>query len=131
MGAIPPLQLMGDLLDEIHAAHNGERVAADEIYAMVTESAAAILRLNDGEGRIQVGSIANLIAFREQDATPAETLVHADLSQIELVMVAGKPQLFRPRWPRRWPQALLEGFEWISVERNTPHGPRSHMSTDG
>jgi cytosine/adenosine deaminase-related metal-dependent hydrolase len=115
LGSDSALTAMGDLLDEIRTAHNGERVAADEIYAMVTESAAAILRLNDGEGRIQVGSTANLIAFREQGTSPAETLVHADLSQIELVMVAGKPQLVSAEMAGRWPQALLEGFEWISV----------------
>jgi hypothetical protein len=91
-------------------------VAADAIYAMVTESAGAILRLSDGEGKIQVGSIANLIAFRERDATPAETLVQAGLNQIELVMVAGKLQLISAEMARRWPKDLFEGFEWISVE---------------
>jgi hypothetical protein len=103
------------LLDEIHAAHNDEGVAADTVYEMVTESAAAVLRLSEGEGRAQVGSVANLIAVREQDNTPAEVLVQADLSQIELVMLAGKPQLISAEMVLRWPQASLEGFEWISV----------------
>jgi hypothetical protein len=74
------------------------------------------LRLSDGEGKIQVGSVANLIAFREHEATPAETLMQADLGQIELVMVAGKAQLLSADMARRWPRSLIEGFEWITVE---------------
>jgi cytosine/adenosine deaminase-related metal-dependent hydrolase len=116
MGSDSALTSNGDLLDEIHAAHTEDGLDADTIYAMVTESAADILRLRDGEGRIQVGSMADLIAFRASDATPAETLVQADLSQIELVMVAGKPQLVSAEMASRWPAALLEDFEWISVE---------------
>jgi cytosine/adenosine deaminase-related metal-dependent hydrolase len=116
LGNDSALTARGDLLDEIHAAHNEEGVHADVVYAMVTESAAAILRLSDGEGKIQVGSVANLIAFREHEATPAETLMQADLGQIELVMVAGKAQLLSADMARRWPRSLIEGFEWITVE---------------
>ena len=129
LGSDSALTARGDLLDEIHAANNEEGVDADAVYAMVTESAAAILRLRDGEGRIQVGSVANLIAVREQDASPAETLVQADLSQIELVLIAGKPQLLSAEMVRRWPQSLLEGFEWITVEgtRRMVRAPIGHL----
>jgi len=116
LGSDSTLTAHGDLLDEIHAAHDEEGVTADAIYEMVTESAAAILRLSDGEGKIQVGSIANLIAFRESNATPAETLVRAGLNQIELVMIAGKLQLISAEMARRWPPDLFEGLEWIIVE---------------
>jgi cytosine/adenosine deaminase-related metal-dependent hydrolase len=116
LGSDSALTACGDLLDEIHAAHNEDGVDADAIYAMVTESAADILRLSDGEGRIRVDSVANLIAIRDRDTSPAETLVQADLSQIELVMLAGKPQMVSPEMARRWPRSLLERFEWITVE---------------
>ena len=116
LGSDSALTAHGDLLDEIHAAHDEGGVQADAVYDMVTESAAIILRLSDGEGQLQAGTVADLIAIGEQDASPAETLMQADLSKIELVMLAGQLQLVSAEMACRWPRSLLEGFEWITVE---------------
>lgn len=117
LGSDSALTAQGDLLDEIAEASRVGGVDAAWIYSMVTEAAANILRLRDGEGTIRTGSVADLIAVKWGDSTPAETLVGADLKKIELVMVSGKPHLVSPEMSRRWPQGLLEtNLEGVEVE---------------
>jgi len=116
LGSDSALTAQGNLLDEIRAAHQEDRLGADAIYSMVTEFPASILRLHNGEGRLAAGGIANLIAVRWNGSTPAETLVEADLRQIELVLLSGRPHLLSPQMAQRWPRVAWEGLEWITVD---------------
>jgi cytosine/adenosine deaminase-related metal-dependent hydrolase len=116
LGSDSALTARGDLLDEIRAAYEDEGVDPDAIYTMVTESAASILRLREGEGTVRSGAAANLIAVRWSDSTPAETLVQADPGTIELVMISGRPHLLSAEMAQRWPQTARTGLEWITVE---------------
>ena len=115
LGSDSALTANGDLLDEIRAAHQEEGVGPDAIYSMVTESAASILRLREGEGIIRAGAAADLIAVRWNDSTPAETLVRADLGKIDLVMLSGTPRLLSAEMAQRWPGIARTGMEWITV----------------
>lgn len=115
LGSDSALTAEGDLLDEIRAAH-GEGMDLGQIYSMVTGSAADVLRLQNGEGKLQPGSDADLLVVKRKDSSPAETLLGTRLDTIEMVMVSGKPHLVSASMAVRCPPDLLNGFEDIEVE---------------
>lgn len=116
LGSDSALSAQGDLLDEINYAHRMEGAGPHRIYSMVTESAASVLHLRNGEGTIREGAIADFVAVRQENATPGETLAGTDFTKIELVMVSGKLHLVSPRMAKRWPEELLSDLEMIEVE---------------
>lgn len=106
----------GDLTDEIRFARGQTRATAQEVYAMVTDQAADVLRLTRGEGTLAEGAAADLIAVADDGARPCNTLSAMSLNKLELVMVDGAPKLLSPRLADRWPGATLAGLERIQVE---------------
>lgn len=115
LGSDSALTAEGDLLDEIRAAYS-EGMDPRQIYAMVTRTASNILRLRNGEGTLQPGSIADLVVVKWRDLTPAETLLTMRLESIEMVMVSGKPHMVSAKTALSCPPDLLDGFEDIEVE---------------
>ncbi|MCU1322816.1 MAG: putative methyltransferase [Acidobacteriaceae bacterium] len=85
LGSDSPLTAAGDLLDEL-------KFLSDP-YDLVTTSAADILQLKHGEGRIVTGRRADLIAVRNHHASPAQTLRQLTAADIELVLLGGRVQL--------------------------------------
>lgn len=115
LGSDSALTAEGDLLDEIRAAHR-EGVDPRQIYSMVTGFAADVLRLRNGEGKLQPGSNADLLVVKRRDVSPAEVLIGTRLNAIEMVMVSGKPHLVSAKIALGCPPGLLDGFEDIEVE---------------
>lgn len=114
LGSDSALTAQGSLLDEIHAA-GGEGTSAHAIYRMVTETAAWILRLTDGEGTLQPNAIANIIAVPWTGKTPADTIMQVDSSRIHMVMVAGRLHLISDEFIPRCQVSEIDGLEWIEV----------------
>lgn len=114
IGSDSALTAEGDLLDEIRAAHR-EGMGAGRIYSMVTGNAGDVLRLHNGEGKLEPGSVADLVVVKREDETPAGTLMSTRLNSIEMVMVSGKPQLVSAKTALCCPPGLLEGFEDVEV----------------
>jgi cytosine/adenosine deaminase-related metal-dependent hydrolase/ubiquinone/menaquinone biosynthesis C-methylase UbiE len=119
LGSDSPLTAAGDLLNEIHFVHSRLDLDASIVYGMVTNQAADILRLRQGEGRLWPGSGADLLVVRDQGLTPAETIVHLTLDQIEMVMVAGRVRLVKAALFDRLPHTLREGMELLEVDGQT------------
>jgi len=115
LGSDSALTARGNLLDELHAAHD-EGATAELIYGMVTESAAEILRLKKGEGQVLPGSIANLTAIPWRAGTPAEAVVKMGTADVEMVVVSGQLQLASDEMAGRWPLPQIEALERISIE---------------
>lgn len=123
LGSDSALTARGNLLDELQAAHFEEGAPADCLYRMVTESAAKILRLTDGEGRLQAGSTADLVAIpwraetpdATPDETPANAIVRLDMASIEMVLISGQLQSASPEMVSRWPLPQAQGLETISI----------------
>ncbi|HEX5413025.1 MAG TPA: amidohydrolase family protein [Terriglobia bacterium] len=115
LGSDSALTAEGDLLDEIRAAHS-EGMDPGQIYSMVTGSATDVLRLRNGEGKLQPGSNADLLVVKRRDLSPAEVLISTRLDSIEMVMVSGQPHLVSARMAVGCPPHLLNGFEDIDVE---------------
>lgn len=115
LGSDSPLTATGDLLDEIQYATEHCGITAAHAYRMTTEYAAAILHLNDGEGRIRTGGPADLIAVRNTDENAENRLQSLSISDIELVMIRGHIQLVSDRVYRLLHPNLSQRFEplWI------------------
>jgi cytosine/adenosine deaminase-related metal-dependent hydrolase/ubiquinone/menaquinone biosynthesis C-methylase UbiE len=93
LGSDSSLTAVGDLLDEIRFAQSSVGLTPEDLYDMVTARAARILCLDDGEGHLLPGAGADLIAVRDRQSSPAETLATMHFSDVELVIVAGRVRL--------------------------------------
>jgi len=118
LGSDSPLTAAGDLLDEIRCAHRDIGIDNHTVYAMATTQSAAILRLLHGEGRIRKSAIADLIAVRDIQKTPAPTLTQLSFDQVELVLLAGRIQLASAEIYARLPETLREGLQPITVNEH-------------
>jgi cytosine/adenosine deaminase-related metal-dependent hydrolase len=90
LGSDSALTAEGDLLDELRVAH---RCGAEpeELYRMVTEIPARMLRLPKTNG--------DLTIFRDKGTSPAETLLAGDPP--EMVIIRGRIKLISPRLAKR------------------------------
>jgi len=111
LGTDSALTAKGDLLDELHVAHNA--VPAERLYDMVTCMAARILKLPPGYGEIRYGGPADLLVMRDDGLTPAETLLRASP---QLVIVRGRIELVSADFPLSDPGELFEDAFPLQVE---------------
>jgi cytosine/adenosine deaminase-related metal-dependent hydrolase len=110
LGTDSALTATGDVLDALRAARAVWKLSSARLYRMVTEDAARVLRLRDGQGHIREGGAADLIVVRDSGASPAQTLL--ELRGVEMSIVGGKVRLVSNRLVRySKPQ-----FESITVE---------------
>ncbi len=116
----------GDLRDEMRLARK-LGVSAARLYAMVTTSAADVLRLSDGEGTVGADGIADVIAMRDDGRPPAEALCASDHA-IELVISGGVVRMISPELAARW-SAPLTDMEEICVGgvRRLVKAPVAHL----
>ncbi|HET7841470.1 MAG TPA: hypothetical protein VFM21_07690, partial [Terriglobia bacterium] len=116
LGSDSALTAQGDLLDEIRYAGRGMGINPERIYSMVSDLSADVLRLRDGEGTLGEGGRADLIAFKDEGKSPAETLVGARFDQVELSIQDGEPKLFSTEIAGRCPKEFLTGFQPLTVQ---------------
>jgi cytosine/adenosine deaminase-related metal-dependent hydrolase/ubiquinone/menaquinone biosynthesis C-methylase UbiE len=93
LGSDSPLTSKGDLLDEIRFASWACDLNDDRLFSMVTDEAAQLLRLHDGEGSLRGGAVADLIAVTQRAGSPAHILSELSWRDVELVIVGGLVQL--------------------------------------
>lgn len=84
-----------DLLEELRVARATGCASADELLAMVTTTAARMLRLPHA-GRLAVGSPADLIVVPPLAPTAADSMLESARRNIRLVMVGGRPMIGDP-----------------------------------
>jgi hypothetical protein len=116
LGSDSPLTAQGDLLDEVRYAFEQQSAGAEELYGYVTQSPAKMLALKNGEGSFRVGGVADLIAVRDTDATPAETLVNLSYRNVELVVIGGRIHLASDETKSRLPEWATEGLQPLEIE---------------
>ena len=114
LGTDSALTATGDVLDTLRAARAIWKLSGAKLYRMVTEDAARVLRLRDGQGHIQEGGVADLIVVRDGGASPAQTLL--ELRGVEMSIVGGKVRLVSNRLARLAPWLGSNVFQSISVE---------------
>jgi cytosine/adenosine deaminase-related metal-dependent hydrolase len=110
LGTDSGLTAPGDILDALRAARSVWRLSAARLYRMVFSDAAKVLRLRDGEGKIQEGGVADLMVVRDTGLSPAETLL--DLRRVEMVIVGGRVRMVSEKFSRY----AGDSFQRIAVE---------------
>lgn len=111
LGTDSALTAEGDLLDELSVA--GNHVGASRLYAMVTTDAARVLHLTAGEGKIQDGGVADLVAVRSRgDASPSQLLG----ARPELVFLKGRLMLISEHAARELHVKDLDDYQSIEIE---------------
>jgi cytosine/adenosine deaminase-related metal-dependent hydrolase len=84
-----------DLLDELRIAAMAAPVTARELLAMVTTSAARLLR-QPRVGRLVAGGAADLIVIPPLAKEPADALLKTTRRDVRLVVVDGRPMIGDP-----------------------------------
>jgi len=115
LGSDSSITAAGDLLDEVGCLDRRLSLDANTIFQMVTSSPAKILRLTDGEGQIIKAGIADLIAVRGRNGTPAAVLSGLTYADVELVLLAGQVQLASHQLYTRLPDNLRAGLNLLEV----------------
>jgi cytosine/adenosine deaminase-related metal-dependent hydrolase/ubiquinone/menaquinone biosynthesis C-methylase UbiE len=116
IGSDSPLTAVGDLLDEVRHVYRHIVFDSNRIYEMVTTQSATILRLQDGEGAIRQGAIADIIAVRELGLSPAATVAQLTFDQIEMVVLGGRVQMASSSLYERLPSAIRKGMHALDVD---------------
>jgi cytosine/adenosine deaminase-related metal-dependent hydrolase len=116
LGSDSPLTATGDLLDEIHFACFRVGIEPREVYQQVTHRPSQVFRLENGEGSIVPGAVADLIAVRDMRENPAITLSRLSYKDIELVLLDGRVQLASNAVRMRLPDDLASGLYPIRIE---------------
>jgi hypothetical protein len=120
LGTDSGLTAHGDLLDALRVARATWKLSAARVYRMVTEHAASVLRLTEGQGALREGGIADLIAIRDSGRPPADALL--DLRRVELVVIGGRIRLISDRLakragaPRRFERLRIAGRGCVWVD---------------
>ena len=132
LGSDSPLTATGDLLDEIRFAQKSLNLTAADLYAMATTSAARTLRLPSGEGRLTPNTIADLIAVKDKQLSPADTLAQLHFSDIELVILSGRVMLASQDLLNQLPESLHHGLEPLEIEGHLRwlRAPLQHLFTE-
>jgi cytosine/adenosine deaminase-related metal-dependent hydrolase/ubiquinone/menaquinone biosynthesis C-methylase UbiE len=119
LGSDSPITALGDLLDEIHYVRSALGLDANTIYKMVTSNAAEILRLEYGAGHVTESGLANVIAVRGGNKTPASTLSELDHKEIELVVRSGRVAMASPTVYERLPHGYRKDMQLLEVAGNS------------
>jgi cytosine/adenosine deaminase-related metal-dependent hydrolase/ubiquinone/menaquinone biosynthesis C-methylase UbiE len=115
LGSDSPISAAGDLLDEVRYLNDRIGLDANAIYRMVTSSPAEMLHLISGQGQIVESGLADLIAVRSGQDTPASVLAGLTHRDVELVLLAGRVQMASHALYMRLPQNLRAGLSLLEV----------------
>ncbi|MEX2299663.1 MAG: amidohydrolase family protein [Bryobacterales bacterium] len=110
----------GDLLDELRFASRLGIVPPERLYEMVTTTAAGVLRLENGEGRLTEGGVADLIAIADSGHSPCEALTSGKVPQLLLVMVGGEIKLVAEAFVDRLDASVTRSLQRIKVAGRAP-----------
>jgi cytosine/adenosine deaminase-related metal-dependent hydrolase len=116
LGSDSPLTAAGDLLDEVRFVRSQCNLLPEEIYVLVTDRPANILRLQKGEGTLRPKAVADLIAVRHRNNSPSETLSSLSWRDVELVIIRGRVQLASTEMLERLPSQAKQRLSPLTVD---------------
>ncbi len=116
LGSDSSLTAAGDLLDELKFALGVTQLPAKTLYRLVTRHAARLLRLDEGQGTIRVGGVADIVAVRDRGQSPADALANLSFQDIQLVLVGGSVQLASAEMLHCLPGSARKGLQPLLVE---------------
>jgi len=93
----------------------GEDLPAKKIFEMVTINAAKAFWMQDRIGTLDEGKLGDILVLKAKEDNPYENLVNADMKDIELLILAGKPIYGEMRFLDIFKGVLPEGYTKINV----------------
>ena len=117
LGTDSALSGKGDLLDELRLARRLGGLSNRDLYRMVTEQAARLLRLENGEGTLSKGGVADLVVVQDHGESPAAALFRLGRLGVEMVMVGGQVKLVSPSLSRQLPPLLRRRFCRLVIQQ--------------
>jgi cytosine/adenosine deaminase-related metal-dependent hydrolase len=113
LGTDSALTADGDLIDEMSSARCHASLSAEQLYRMVTTTAARVLRLRRKEGSIASAGVADLVAVRDTGQSPADAVAQL---RPEIVIVGGRVRLMSARFAQARRTAMERGFHPMELE---------------
>lgn len=116
LGSDSPLTSIGDLLDEIRFSKEVLGLPASLLYEAVTQRAARMLCLMQGEGRLCPGGPSDMFAVRADRVSPSELLTSLHWYDVELVVVGGAIRLASSEMLTLLPKSVVHGLNPIRID---------------
>ncbi len=115
LGTDSALSGIGDLLAEVRFAWKLGKVSRAHLYGMVTNQAAKIMRLRQGEGTVREGGIADLLVIRDMGCAPASTLLKLQTGAMKMVLVRGEVKLVAPELAGQLPVSVYRRMHLLVI----------------
>jgi cytosine/adenosine deaminase-related metal-dependent hydrolase len=93
----------------------GEDLPAEKIFEMTTINAAKAFWMQDITGSLEEGKLGDILVLKANEDNPYENLVNADMKDIELLVLAGKPIYGEMRFLDILDGKLPENYTRINV----------------
>lgn len=117
-----------DLLAELRVAAATNQLPPERLLGLVTELPARLLRLQGGQGELRVNGVADLVLLPPAEgAGPFEHFLSLERSQLELVLLAGRPLVASP-WLETVFKATRTSFGRVRVDGVEKLMPRRLVS---
>ena len=114
-----------NLLEEIHNLRQlyqkmyGEDLSPKKIFEMVTINAAKAFWMQDRIGSLEEGKLGDVMVMKARKDDPYENLAGASMTDIELLVLAGKPIYGEKRFLEIFGGVLPPGYTEITVGKRT------------
>ena len=117
LGTDSAITTEGSVLDELAVASRLTGLSNELLYRLVTEQAARVLRLRDGEGTLRQGGTADLVAIPDAGGSPADALMNTNVNDdLGMVMTGGEIKMLSPFLAERVPEYFTRSLNPITVE---------------
>ena len=104
---------------ELYRKLYGEDLSAEKIFEMVTINSAKAFWMQDRIGTLEEGMLGDILVLRAKDENPYENLVNAEMKDVELLILAGKPIYGEMRFLDIFNGELPSGYTQIMVENRS------------
>jgi len=100
---------------ELYRSLYGEELDAETIFKMTTINAAKAFWMQDKTGSLDEGKLGDILVIKSNNSDPYENIVNADMKDIELLILAGKPVYGEMRFLDIFNGKLPAGYTQINV----------------
>lgn len=93
----------------------GEELPAKKLFEMVTRNSARAFWMEETLGTLEEGKLADIMVLKKRVDDPFENLAQAEMKDIELLTMAGKPMYGEMRFAELFGGTLPEDYSTIKV----------------
>jgi cytosine/adenosine deaminase-related metal-dependent hydrolase len=102
---------------ELYRKLYGNDLPAKKIFEMVTINAAKAFWMQDRTGSLEKGKLGDILVLKAKNSDPYENLVNAEMKDIELLVLAGKPIYGQTRFLDIFNGEMPKDYTKIKVDK--------------